>query len=696
MPAFLNNASNKLGSVANDKLGGLLNKITGLPSQDIPKYEDFLYKILSDANNAVTESSYWVVFFTRLENDKEKLNDKPAGPKKSLGAKVKGAIVGAVKGYLSSQFGIEGKTKYDNVKLTGQIDVGKWVQGAKTAEAVDQFFNNAESCMMLVQGVEIPGDGYSVDRGGSTVNAGGFLKPAMTGMRTDIPEMNITFLENNSSVTDLVLRPWVIESSYRSLKFANKANITCYNLTRSPSGFRIRKRFTFYNACPTSIDAEQYEYSNNGGYGKRQVKFIYTHYSLDEGDDMKDGLFASIANMVGQKVKNALSNIVEGGTDVIAGGANQVVTNVVGEFSGAVSDHVDDIQSRVREYGKNAEGSLIDKASSAIKNAIGFNPDSDSLFGPGLEYSKDGVDNNPAPRIIIPANLDDKMKSPPVPPRSKKVVNDVTYDIRGVAQDDTAKYRLRRTRGGGGGKGIDTPDTSALSLQHVEIGEVDTSIGGVDTTHVTINDVDTPNVGNVGLKSVSIDGNDTASTVNTAPVVVGGDDTPNSSGLTTQSVTINSDDTVNGINISNVSVNGSDTSDSSGLTTQSVTIDGNDTVTNVDSNTLSINNDDTADSNGLSLNQVTISRDDNVDNVTGISIVTPKDGDTPSTANLEVSNVKVDKHDMSFGNADSSSIVVDGDDTPNTNNLKIDKVSISSTSEGPKAVFVPINKKDVI
>lgn len=458
MAEFLNNIANRAGTTVNNIAGNLIGDITGLPSEDIPLYENFLYNILSDAENAVTESSYWVVFF----------DQNPTGSdNETISSSISSIISNAIGSYIS-QFGIGGLTK-NVLGEPNNLEATPWRTGEKSTALESNFWDNVQNTMMLVQGIEIPGDGFSISRQGAD-NVGGFLRAPITGIRNDLPEMEITFLENNSSVTDLVLRPWVIHSSYASLKFAKSCTVTCYNLTRSPSGFRIRKKFMFHNAVPTYIDAEQYQYTAGTSYGKRQTKFVFTHYSVEDGDAMRDSLLGSVANFALQATRRFVTGVVETGVDVIAGGANQVLTNVVGGFVDTVQDHLLDVQTRVREAGQAAEDSIIDNAQRQIDQAIGYDPQKDSIQRGPVSPPSDGVDNNPSPRIEVVPSGNDSIEQSPVPPKGGGVANDVTYTPVKINEDDTV-------------------DSSALNLQQVNI---NSNEGGLD-----ISPVESPNDDNI-------------------------------------------------------------------------------------------------------------------------------------------------------------------------------------------------------
>lgn len=441
--SFLNNTANRVGSSVNDIIGKGIGSVIGgttFPAEDIPLYQDFLYKILSDSDNAVTEPAYWVVFFNR--------NGAPAGDNNQRGS-IASIIKNGIGNYVSQQFNIDTRGFNKIIGKESNLEYSTWTTAGKTLAANDQFFNNIQNAMMLVQGIEIPGDSFGIERTGAD-NIGGFLRPALTKPRNDMPEMNITFLENNSSVTDLVLRPWVIHSSYASLKFANKATITCYNLTRSPSGFRVRKKFTFFNAVPTSIDAEQYDYSGDSSYVTRQTKFMFTHYTIDEGSTVKDSIFDSVSNFILQKTRDVVTDIVETGVDAVAGSANQVLTNVTGSFVDAVNEHVSEIQTRIRSYSEEAEQSIINNTQRQIDNAIGVNTQKDHLQGTTLDLSTEGLNNNPSPRIQVDASADDSLTSQSSIPKGTAVSNTSNY-----------KYVSIDTK--------DTPDTGALNLQEVTI-----------------------------------------------------------------------------------------------------------------------------------------------------------------------------------------------------------------------------------
>lgn len=502
---------NKLAGKLGDKIFGESKFSDTL--DEVPLYDDFFSNILSDQDNAITEGSYWVVFFTSTGSPTAVGNDGYFG----------GTALGQMANkFVSDKFGISKQSPEVEVEKLSK-ESHPWTFHNKGTEALSSFFSNIKNTVMLVQGIEIPGDGFSVTRP-DTFNVGGMLRAPITGIRNDMPELEITFLENNSSVTDLVIRPWVIESSYKSLKSARRATIDCFNITRSPTGFRVRKHWKFFNAVPISVDSEQYSYTPSTSYIQRQTRFVFTDYSLTDGEAMGDGLFSKLKGMVRNKLEGAVAGVIESGVDLVAGGAGRVLTNIKGSFVDTLNDHVQDFQSRVRDYGNNAESSIIDGAQRLIDKTIGFNPDKDSLQGPGTEFDSAGVDNNPSPRIEVVTKSGDSMDSPPTPPRSTKVVNDVTYDIRDINGNDVVKLEDTISTVRNELDGNDTPDVDALQTAINIINSGDSINNGDSINYEVrlINKDDTPNVNALNIQEVVISNNGAG--ISTTPISIPDDD----------------------------------------------------------------------------------------------------------------------------------------------------------------------------
>lgn len=135
--------------------------------------------------------------------------------------------------------------------------------------------------MLVAQGVQIPGEGFGVSRIGPE-NSGGVVKGAIGGQRQDPQELSISFLETNFSFTDLVLRPWTIMASHKSLKSSTyKTAINVINLAKTGPGNMLmpRTHWIFHGACPISIDQQEYTYGADQ-VKTRQVSFAYNYYTM--------------------------------------------------------------------------------------------------------------------------------------------------------------------------------------------------------------------------------------------------------------------------------------------------------------------------------------------------------------------------------------------------------------------------------
>ena len=149
---------------------------------------------------------------------------------------------------------------------------------------------------IFAQGVDIPGEGLSVDSVNIQNNAG-YTPAPIAGNRVYPSQLTLQFLETNTSFTDLVLRPWVIAASHfgfvaRDPKSPGeaiknvKANVTILQFTRTFQGIAMipRKIWRFYNCCPIEIGNRSMGYDEGGlteGRGLMTTKWVYSHYTIE-------------------------------------------------------------------------------------------------------------------------------------------------------------------------------------------------------------------------------------------------------------------------------------------------------------------------------------------------------------------------------------------------------------------------------
>ena len=149
---------------------------------------------------------------------------------------------------------------------------------------------------MFAQGAQIPGEQYEASDVGIENNRG-FIPGIISGNRKGYSanQLQLGFLETNTSIVDFVFRPWVMLASHYGMvarkgdrpglkDFYNvKSNITLLCYTRSYQNVSQipRKVYTFYNVVPTLINNINLDYGNEPTEATAyRVNFTYTNYSI--------------------------------------------------------------------------------------------------------------------------------------------------------------------------------------------------------------------------------------------------------------------------------------------------------------------------------------------------------------------------------------------------------------------------------
>jgi hypothetical protein len=170
---------------------------------------------------------------------------------------------------------------------------GGWhVDGQSVSKLTDGEYNYQDGigCVFARQ-VNLPTDG--IEAGNTGLDYGGFLPPATSNTRNKYSKLRVTFLETNASFVDLVIRPWLILTSYYGLisrESDSPKNVKCswcdvYLMARVGSGLKqeIRKIYRFNNIAPVSIDGEQYSYmADDMKY--TSVDFVYDQYYVRDAE----------------------------------------------------------------------------------------------------------------------------------------------------------------------------------------------------------------------------------------------------------------------------------------------------------------------------------------------------------------------------------------------------------------------------
>lgn len=138
---------------------------------------------------------------------------------------------------------------------------------------------------LLVRSVTFPGDSIETERVG--VSHSGNIKGLIGTQRSDMPNVNIVFMETNQSFADLVLRPWAILAGHLSLHYVGTPNIkmpeiqlVCYQKVSADKPLKIRKTIRLKGVVPINIDNEEYNYTGDKIID-RTINFAYTKYTID-------------------------------------------------------------------------------------------------------------------------------------------------------------------------------------------------------------------------------------------------------------------------------------------------------------------------------------------------------------------------------------------------------------------------------
>lgn len=229
-----------LQNIAGDFLQGDRN-VTGI-------YNGFLTQILQDYTSSPSIMPLWVCYIDIEERDKIQLADKLD---KNSGGK-----------HVTTRQGLLGLSR-------GQHSAGDLGRGL---------------ALMFCQGVQVPSDSISVRRDSYSSAIGGYI-PGLIGDNRSLSEVTISFLENNASFTDFVLRPWMMYNSYYGIPNGIKSNIIIeeYVRTLPDKPLRLRKKITLHKAFPTTIDSLNLQYKDTTD--TRQIQFAYESYNIEEGGD---------------------------------------------------------------------------------------------------------------------------------------------------------------------------------------------------------------------------------------------------------------------------------------------------------------------------------------------------------------------------------------------------------------------------
>lgn len=146
----------------------------------------------------------------------------------------------------------------------------------------------------FAQGINIPGENSSY-KYAVTPKQRGFLGGMYAEPRAPLPQLDIQFLETNTSFLDFVIRPWIIMSSHLGLvarpgdvpeigavdPMNVKTNMTLIQLAKTyqKRSSVQRKIFRFYNCVPFQM-GPQNNPTNSSAPQLISTQWNYTHYTV--------------------------------------------------------------------------------------------------------------------------------------------------------------------------------------------------------------------------------------------------------------------------------------------------------------------------------------------------------------------------------------------------------------------------------
>lgn len=143
----------------------------------------------------------------------------------------------------------------------------------------------------FAKGITLPAEIINAQNIG--LEYGGYRAPLTTSNRLEAQPFACSFIETNASFTSLILRPWVILTSYNGVvarRPNSPKNTKCKQVdicllakTGSGSPMGIRKIYRFTNVVPTSIEGEDYNHNTDVNIISK-VSFAYDTYSILDQD----------------------------------------------------------------------------------------------------------------------------------------------------------------------------------------------------------------------------------------------------------------------------------------------------------------------------------------------------------------------------------------------------------------------------
>ena len=148
----------------------------------------------------------------------------------------------------------------------------------------DKYMRTKAGCI-LAQGVVLPGEQVSTQTV-SVKNNMGFLPGLISGNRDAPTELTVQFRETNTSLPDLLIRPWIELTSHMGMvarDSSNNVKTTMRVIQFAKAGpnqdLIRRKTWSFYNCVPVGMDGAELTYDANE-IKLYSVRWKYTHYGI--------------------------------------------------------------------------------------------------------------------------------------------------------------------------------------------------------------------------------------------------------------------------------------------------------------------------------------------------------------------------------------------------------------------------------
>jgi len=164
-----------------------------------------------------------------------------------------------------------------------------------TKVLLDDKYQNAIDGLLgcvFARSALLPGEIIEFDRS-NNLSYAGLQSPATINNRKSYEPLHLTFTETTASFIDLILRPWLVATSYYGLiarspsssKHIKARFIDVVQLAKTGQYSKMlpRKIYRFINCAPVGLNGTDLKF-DPGHLDENQVQFIYDSYSILEAN----------------------------------------------------------------------------------------------------------------------------------------------------------------------------------------------------------------------------------------------------------------------------------------------------------------------------------------------------------------------------------------------------------------------------